>query len=287
MPARTGEPAERSVARVRTAVASRCSRAYPRLVHPFVRGWANAAFDAPPYLFPGDALPEDDRRLAVCRHRSLDELLESGELFGERAIVHQGLLPQPFLGDLDRASVFLLMSNPGFELADYYAEGQATFRQRLLRNIRGDVAGLEFPFSFLDPALSWHPGFRHWFEKLRDVIGALVEARGIRTYDALRLLARGLCVVEWFPYRCQDFGVARALVRSQPSVEAARGYVHDVLVPRARNDEITIVAPRRAEDWGLVDEANVVAYGRPERLAAHLTRRSRGGAAILDRIARA
>jgi hypothetical protein len=54
------------------------------------------------------------------------------------------------------------------------------------------------------------------------------------------------------------------------------GYVHDVLIPRAQRDEITIIAARGVKHWGLPKhKKNIVLYEGAETRSAHLTLNSR------------
>ena len=61
--------------------------------------------------------------------------------------LHLGLVPQPFIGDLRRASIFVLLLNPGLSPSDYYGEYQVpSFRRALLANLSGlDRRGNSFP----------------------------------------------------------------------------------------------------------------------------------------------
>lgn len=96
----------------------------------------------------------------------------------------------PYVGDLHRADIFLLHLSPGFHFTDYYAEWEVpTFRRRLIRNLRQELDGLEFPFVFLDPEFCWHPGFRWWEEKLRDVATTI---RGAEARTLPRRVARAV-----------------------------------------------------------------------------------------------
>ena len=62
------------------------------------------------------------------------------------------LLPVPYGGDLQVAEIFVLLLNPGFAFADYYAETRVPeYRHRLERTLAQDFDGTDFPFLWLDP----------------------------------------------------------------------------------------------------------------------------------------
>jgi len=57
-------------------------------------------------------------------------------------------------------------------------------------------------------------------------------------------------------------------------------YVHDVLVPKARSNDATIIVTRSVHNWKLPKHNNIVVYEGGETRSAHLTLKSRGGKAI-------
>ena len=127
-----------------------------------VEGWQAAAAGTPPLLFPGDEfLLEEGCSSEVVLHDSFDSFIRSPDFdIRARRELHLGLVPQPFMGDLDRARVFILLSNPGLSPDDYFAEcQQPAFADRLIDNLRQQNQRHEYPFLFLDPSYSWHAGF--------------------------------------------------------------------------------------------------------------------------------
>jgi hypothetical protein len=65
------------------------------------------------------------------------------------------------------------------------------------------------------------------------------------------------------------------------SSKLAKQFVHKVLVPRARQNDVLIVVTRKAREWDLPSDSGAIVYGKEEAQAAHLSESSRGGAAIL------
>ena len=91
---------------------------------------------------------------------------------------HFSLLPIPYLGDLNRADIFILQLNPGFNLNNCYAEWNVpAFRRRVERSIRQELDGAEFPFYSLDPELCWYTGYRWWEGKIREVAKIIAQRK--------------------------------------------------------------------------------------------------------------
>src|SRR5690349_12438055 len=94
--------------------------------------------------------------------------------------LHLGLLPIPFLGDLQRASIYVLGLNPGVGPLDYYAEYKIPkYQKALLTNLKQAFGPNRLPFLFLDPQFAWHGGFDYWHGKLIGVMDRLTEEWGI------------------------------------------------------------------------------------------------------------
>jgi len=134
---------------------------------------------------------------------------------------------------------------------------------------------------FLEPVHSWHGGSRYWTRKLGDLIRADAERRGEPYLRALARFASAVATIELVPYHSPKFELPGRVVRNLRSAELARGYVRNVLLPRAKAGDCLVVVTRQAKAWGLVPGRNVVVYGPSEARAAHLSTRSPGGRAIL------
>lgn len=197
--------------------------------------------------------------------------------------LHLDLLPMPFVGNLETASVYLLMLNPGLAPSDYFAEYEVPeYRAALRANLRQDQGS---SFFFLEPRFSWHGGFGYWHGKLHGLIAALAQRRGI-SYGAARMLLQSrLAVLQLAPYHSPTFALPDRVLHSLRSVELARAFAVEELLPRAQTDDCLVVVCRRARAWELPDVRNVVVYGASEARAAHLGPASRGGKAIIDFLA--
>lgn len=240
----------------------------------------------PPYLFDAD-------RPHLSSARSLRSILlktswndaHSAPDFGAPGDnrLHLGLLPVPLIGDLRRASVFLLLLNPGVGPHDYYAEYEVPeYRNALLRNLRQDFKDVSISFLFLDPKFSWHGGFDWWHTKFAKIIHELARHWEISYSRAREKFANQLAAIELLPYHSASFRDADRWIESLPSVALAQEYARKVLLPRARAGNAIVIVTRRAQDWGIPPGKGTVIYSASEARAAHLSPASRGGEAILD-----
>ena len=199
---------------------------------------------------------------------------------------HFSLLPIPYLGDLNRADIFVLQLNPGFNLNNYYAEWNVpAFRRRVERNVRQQVDGVDFPFYSLDPELCWYSGYRWWEGKLHDIAATIANRKYKgRYFDALRELSQRIAAIELVPYHSIAFKDHR-LVRLLPSTAQARDFVLSNLLKRAASGEVLLIAMRKVAAWGLATTKcpGVVRYATGQSRCASLRSTSVGGRAILER----
>ena len=250
-----------------------------------IEEWSSWRLSMPPHVFGADRYWLSSRRSAgvtVVRTGwqeafTADDFCAPGD-----TRLDLGLLPQPFFGDLRRASVFLLLLNPGLGPDDYYGEYEVpAFRAAMLANLKQDVSATGHPFLFLDPQFSWHGGFDWWHSKLAQVIQRLANGWSVSFAAARSRLAAAIASIELFPYHSASFRDADHWLRNLSSVELARAYVRDVVIPRVRGGDAILIVTRKAREWGIPAQDGVVVYGPAEARAAHLTPESPGGQAIL------
>lgn len=243
----------------------------------------------PPFIHPEDlpALQKHDAELLTEPALNFSQFLASKRFgdFGDPRF-HFSLLPIPYLGDLNRADIFILQLNPGFNLINYYAEWNVpAFRPRVERSVRQELDGVEFPFYSLDPELCWYSGFRWWEGKLRDIASIIANRKYKGRYlDALRELSQRIAVIELVPYHSIAFKEHR-LVRVLPSTAQARDLARLDLVKRAFSGRVLVIPMRKVAAWGLPATKcpSVVPYATAQSRSASLSSRSPGGQAILKR----
>lgn len=202
---------------------------------------------------------------------------------GDRRL-HLGLLPIPFTGAVSDADIYVLLLNPGLGPTDYYGEYERPdFRRYRLMTLRQEF-GRALPFGELDPRFAWHGGYLWWHRKLAAVIRVLAERRSMSFAQARERLGRRLAAMELLPYHSASY--PGSSLERLPSVQLVRSFVHEVLVPRVRRGEATVIVARGARHWRLPKHRNIITYSGAESRAAHLSPESLGGRALLARLLR-
>lgn len=142
---------------------------------------------------------------AVARHSTWSDVIQD-PCFGadvDRRL-QLGLVPQPFMGNLEAAKVVIVLLNPGLAPADFHAEFEhPAFREALLQNLRGERRGAEFPFLFLDPAWAWTGGYAWWYARVRRIVSCFEKAQGSRR-AAQSFVAKNVASLELVPYHSQN-----------------------------------------------------------------------------------
>jgi hypothetical protein len=196
---------------------------------------------------------------------------------------HLGLTPVPYIGDLARARIFILMLNPGFGHDDYYAEEMdELYRSRLSANLRQENA-TDFPFMFLDPRFCWHGGYVWWRKRFGDLVDWIRgEFKLNDNQTALRWLSEKVASLELIPYHSIDSGGAnkflgKSLSDWPRSSSLVRAFAAD-LVRAANEDQILLIVCRRSKEWGIEREShNVVIYKGGHTRGAYLNQNSPAG----------
>lgn len=159
-------------------------------------------------------------------------------------LLHLNLFPQPFLGNISSASVYLLMANPGLSLEDYEddfknhdhaAASEANLRQE----------GIGFY-----PLLARSDGTgaaKYWRSRFKSLQKDLSLRLDVSLDSARELLVRELAVVEAGPYHSKKFpgGWCDRL----PTSRAARSFVRQAVLPRAARGDAFVLVLRRASFW--------------------------------------
>jgi hypothetical protein len=250
--------------------------------HKLIEEWQKCNLELPPYLFPGDdKLRKTNDKTSI--YLSFDKYIKSSE-FGSSSSkkLHLGLLPLPYLGNLAKASIFILMLNPGLSPCDYLEQKFQDFRKTLIRNLKQENANDDYPFIYLNPKFAWHRGFEYWEKKFHEIIKELAKKSKTTYQQSMSKLAQRLACLELLPYHSKSFG-ASSLLNNLPSTQAMLDFVKEKLLPKVENDEVIIVVTRGVKYWRLKHK-KIVVYEGGETRSAHLTLKSRGGKAIAEHL---
>jgi hypothetical protein len=209
------------------------------------------------------------------------------ELFGHERdkTFHLSLLPSPYMGNLDKADIFIVLLNPGLGLSDYITEEDPKLVRLMRRVITQSFTGISFPFINLDPDHAWSAGFVWWEKKLRSIIRVIGKEYDLTYYETMKHFAGRIAAIELVPYHSLRFGSGR-LLKKMPSAQTAIEYINNTLVPKAARGEITLIVTRKIKELKLRKGSHIVAYTSGEARGAHLSAGSRGGKAILRAIRR-
>lgn len=238
-------------------------------------------------LYPGDEqITEKKKRNGeayTITFRSYDDYVNS-EYFGNStdSKLHLGLSPHPYAGNLERAKIFILSLNPGLHPGDYILETDPKFIEIHNKNMRQEK--MEYPFYFLNPYLSIHPGYSYWFKKFRDLINEIKNHIGTKWVEAQKLLSGLVATLELVPYHSQSFGLTDSILGDLKSVYVMKQYVKTFLVPKAEKREILIIITRKIRYWDLNESDNVILYKSNETQSASLGRNSRAFKPMMEMI---
>ena len=171
--------------------------------------------------------------------------------------LHPSLLPVPFVGNLERAKIFILLMNPGFSPANYYEEEVPAFRAACVRNLRQLNGDDEFPFFCLNPEFAWSGGFIWWEALLRPILSKLLELKKVPSYyEALAFLAKRIAAVELIPYHSAGGGALNKPGKpwkNLPSAGQARSFVQRLC--EAPGQPLVLVL-RKHNHWELNSHAS-------------------------------
>src|SRR6266849_555603 len=251
-----------------------------------VKFWNRLPLGTPPFVHPDDRpILERNGRSFSDTELNFDNFVKSDRCgaFQDHRF-HLSLLPVPYVGNLVKADIFLLLLNSGFDFVDYFGEWRMTnFRKSLEKNLRQDFRRTNFPFLYLNPEFCWHGGFTWWERKFRDVPTRIAKERFHgRYFDALRDLAHRAAALDPIPYHSISFRQHRML-RLLPSSQHAQNFARNTLASRANKGNAAIIITRQHKEWGMESPASrtIVTYTGGRTRSASLGHTTPGGKAIL------
>lgn len=199
-------------------------------------------------IFPGDELILE-KQYSVNYTTSQEYIKSSSFNDPMDNKFHIGLSPLPFLGNLSRASVFILTLNPGLHISDYFTENNPVFQKCLEDNFNQVLE--KYPLFFLNPELGFHAGYDYWNKQIKSLREALCERLNLSREIIQKFLAKEIAVLELIPYHAQGNPNRNKSILSLPSVKAVTNYARTVLQPKALKEEILILNFRAVKEWGL------------------------------------
>ena len=208
------------------------------------RKWADDNAEGhPPYVLDADKECEVFRKLEargrIGAYGNKQEAYHDPNLKPNR--LNLGLLPYPFIGDLENATIFVLMANPNAGHSVDYGGGWD--KNRHIANLEQDFSGIELPFE----SLSRHPNPKgYWYGRLRRIIERIKKEKSLSHEDAIELVAKNLAVIQRSPYWSPKFVPG---AEKLPSAQLGLDYVKKEVVRRVKNDNAVLIVARRVKDW--------------------------------------
>ena len=209
------------------------------------RKWADDNAEGhPPYVLDADKESEEFRKLEargrIGAYGNKQEPHHDPNLKPNR--LNLCLLPYPFIGDLENATIFVLMANPNAKPSDAY-DGDGWDKKKHIANLEQDFSGMELPFE----SLSRQPKpDGYWYSRLKRTIERIMKKKSLSHEDAIELVAKDLAVIQRSPYWSTNFVDG---VEKLPSAQLALDYVKKEVVRRVKNDNAVLIVGRRVRDW--------------------------------------
>jgi hypothetical protein len=243
-----------------------------------VRNWKSFNANTFPYILEADhEFFESDRSGRIIDpSRTLQQHIRWTRSHNTgKSTMHLGLLPTPFLGNLKKAKIFILMLNPGFKELSYLVQHNYRYRSEKLRTLLQSNERDLYPFTPLNPRNALMPGSRYWNGKFNDLVVYLASERRMSLESALQRIAKRVAVLQLIPYHSASTPKSlKKLIRSLQSARDALAFAHG-LVRRAKQGEILIIVTRQEKSWGITRSKNVIIYRGAECRSASVSKTSR------------
>ncbi|KAB2886834.1 MAG: hypothetical protein F9K34_00995 [Albidovulum sp.] len=251
--------------------------------------WSGFQRGEAPHVHPDDEefLRKIGKTLPQVEARNFHSFIRGND-FGKRdGRLHVSLLPAPYLGDLERADIFVLLLNPGVAPHSYLEQTDRRYLRMWENTVRQRLAGEEFPNHSIDPRNAWSGAYHWWEKKFRSIAAKLVETKAQPNYySALREISRRVAAIELCPYHSvsrPDLG----LIGQLPSTDAARKFLKQDLLPRAREARAIILVTRSSKHWSDCFPGNrdgVYVYDQGQARSASFSHKFDGKAPIEQRL---
>ncbi|MDA8120035.1 MAG: hypothetical protein M0Z85_08340 [Gammaproteobacteria bacterium] len=184
-------------------------------------------------------------------HWNLDEANDNADNLPGSNVLHVGLHPQPFIGNITDPLIFVLHGNPGLSFRDYTDEfenhGHAA---ACVQNLQNAELGF-FPLGEMSAGTG---AAQYWLSAFDEAIAALAEAKDIGIDESRDIFRCNIGLIESCAYHSKR--TPDRWTDTLPSSRLAREYVHDVVFPRGRHGDSLVFIWRRVghdDYWGRGD----------------------------------
>lgn len=210
-----------------------------------------------PLIHPKDIILSEKYSDRLLTYSSWEDFLNQSESYKGHSKLQVSLVPVPYWGNLMKSKVVLLMCNPGFIPMNLWIEKSD---QRVTRFLRKSLRNIDKQnsFNFLDPNLSWHPGFEYWKLRFKQTIQEIIRKQKCSYSEAFRWLAKRISCLQLVPYASTSNNLPNGLIRKLGSSSQAQAFAREVLLHQAQKDKKLVVVLRKAKIWNLPTGKNVL-----------------------------
>lgn len=216
---------------------------------------------------------EGDERYIVELNEAINNKFTNKKYSKKQKIayeIHPEISPEPFWGDLENASVYILSGNPGFSGNEKKIDRKEKFKDAMMDNLKQRPSRLIWLDSKLKEdtkdekkqygkgkkgKASYHPGFGFWEGKTKELRNAIKKKNQLDCN--IEEIPLDICVIEFFPYHSMKIsGEMKQYAKKLPSCKFV-----DYYIEKAIKDEKWIVIARCKAEWldrinGLKDYKN-------------------------------
>ncbi len=215
--------------------------------------WREFDFNSDPLIHKKDKYLISNPKCKKYLNESKTHLdfVSNNDYFSDSTQVHINLIPVPYIGDITNSKIFLLMTNPGIDNIDYFAENSSEhLKQRLIENLRQEL-NHEFKFLYLQPELLWHGASIYWQNKFSPLINYLIKEHGNSYREASKIISDRIAIIQYFPYHSKSFQLPNHILSNIESNKKIVNFVQNYLLPKAKKEEVCLICARRIGDWKL------------------------------------
>jgi hypothetical protein len=241
-----------------------------------IQFWKSDDLNEKPFIHPNDLEIIKEHTFSFNGFRKYFESVH----WNSQTLFHTDLVPVPFAGNLGTAKIYILLLNPGFSPSNYIEEQNSQFKEALMANLfQSDAISDSFPFFYLDPRFLWTSGGQYWLKKFKSYIPLLKEKNNCTELEALSTISKKVAVIELYPYHSSKFRPYNKF-KSLPSRKKVYQFIKGQIVPQAKSGQSLIICTRKAKEWDLEADNNVIVYSGHEARGAHISKNSRAGQKI-------
>lgn len=234
-----------------------------------IKFWKQLDINQRKLVHPEDIIEEDKYHADINQY---DDYINTSDFGLDETKFHLNLIPIPYIGDIQKAKIYIVMLNPGFGILDYYAEfaKDKELRTALINNLWQEKFDVNYPFIFLNPKYLWHGGGQYYEGKFKKLIKKVkYDNNGYSYAQSLSHIAKRVAVLQLVPYHSKKSPKNYAYLRSP---EIMKVFI-DKLKLEAEKGEKCIICARGKQYLNLEEDVNpnIIIFSGNQPRAAHFS----------------